>query len=117
VANRLCQLDQLSRWLERQALTAGELSEARAVEFASSRRAAGLVTWTSRPSVALPLGYLREISVVPVPAPVALGKGRKRRATTLTAETVKVMRAWLTERHGQPDEPLFPTRQGRPLSR
>ena len=46
-----------------------------------------------------------------------LGKGRKRRATTLTGETVTVMRAWLTERQGQPDEPLFPTRQGQPLSR
>ena len=46
-----------------------------------------------------------------------LGKGRKRRATTLTGETVKVLRAWLKERQGQPDEPLFPTRQGRPLSR
>ena len=46
-----------------------------------------------------------------------LGKGRKRRATTLTGETVKVLRAWLKERQGHPDEPLFPTRQGRPLSR
>jgi integrase/recombinase XerD len=46
-----------------------------------------------------------------------LGKGRKRRATTLTAELVKVLRAWIKERHGQPEEPLFPTRQGRPLSR
>ena len=46
-----------------------------------------------------------------------LGKGRKRRATTLTRETVTVLRAWLKERRGQPDEPLFPTRQGRPLSR
>ncbi len=46
-----------------------------------------------------------------------LGKGRKRRATTLTGETVKVLRAWLKERQGQPDAPLFPTRQGRPLSR
>jgi len=46
-----------------------------------------------------------------------LGKGRKRRATTLTGETVKVLRAWLKERQGQPDEPLFPTQQGRPLSR
>ena len=45
------------------------------------------------------------------------GKGRKKRATTLTSETVKVMRQWLTERHGQPADPLFPTRQGRPLSR
>jgi integrase/recombinase XerD len=46
-----------------------------------------------------------------------LGKGRKKRATTLTAETVKVLRAWIKERQDQPDEPLFPTRQGRPLSR
>jgi integrase/recombinase XerD len=46
-----------------------------------------------------------------------LGKGRKRRATTLTGETVKILRAWLKERYGQPEEPLFPTRQGRALSR
>ena len=45
------------------------------------------------------------------------GKGRKKRATTLTGETTKVMRQWLTERHGQPADPLFPTRQGQPLSR
>jgi len=37
------------------------------------------------------------------------GKGRKKRATTLTGETVKVMRQWLTGRHGQPADPLFPT--------
>ena len=35
----------------------------------------------------------------------------------LTGETVAILRAWLTERRGQPDEPLFPTRQGRSLSR
>ena len=46
-----------------------------------------------------------------------LGKGRKRRATTLTGETVRVLRAWTKERRGQPEEPLFPTRQGRALSR
>src|SRR6516225_10225891 len=46
-----------------------------------------------------------------------LGKGRKRRATTLTGETVKILRAWLKERCGQPEKPLFPTRQGRTLSR
>ena len=46
------------------------------------------------------------------------GKGRKMRSPTLTHETVAVIRAWLTElRGGQPDQPLFPTRQGRPLSR
>jgi len=45
------------------------------------------------------------------------GKGRKERATPLTAETQSVLRAWLQERRGQPGDPLFPTRQGRPLSR
>ena len=45
------------------------------------------------------------------------GKGRKRRATTLTPETVMVLRAWLKERQGQPEDPLFPTRQGQPLTR
>jgi integrase len=45
------------------------------------------------------------------------GKGRKKRATILTSETVGVLRVWLAERRGEPNEPLFPTRQGRPLSR
>jgi integrase/recombinase XerD len=45
------------------------------------------------------------------------GKGRKMRSPTLTRETVAVLRVWLTELHGQPDQPLFPTRQGGPLSR
>ena len=74
VANRLWQLDQLSRWLEREGLGAGELTLARAAEFASSRRVAGLVSWASPLSAALPLEYLREIGVVvPPPAPVADG--------------------------------------------
>jgi site-specific recombinase XerD len=46
-----------------------------------------------------------------------LGKGRKNRTTPLTGETVAVLRQWLTERGGAPQDPLFPTRQGRPLSR
>ena len=46
-----------------------------------------------------------------------LGKGRKKRATPLTGETVTVLRQWLKERQGEPDDALFPTRQGRPLSR
>jgi integrase/recombinase XerD len=45
------------------------------------------------------------------------GKGRKRRTATLTRETVAVLRQWLKERQGQPEHPLFPTRQGRPLTR
>ncbi len=46
-----------------------------------------------------------------------LGKGRKKRATPLTEETAAVLRQWLTERGGALEDPLFPTRQGRPLSR
>jgi site-specific recombinase XerD len=38
------------------------------------------------------------------------GKGRKKRTTNPTPETVAVLRQWLKERQGQPDEPLFPTR-------
>ena len=45
------------------------------------------------------------------------GKGRKQRCTPLTRQTVTTLRAWLRERHGQPDDPLFPTGRGRALSR
>ncbi len=44
------------------------------------------------------------------------GKGRKQRATPLTAHTVSVLHSWLTERHNQPTGPLFPTSRGRRLS-
>ena len=46
-----------------------------------------------------------------------LGKGRKQRITPLTKQTVAVMRAWTRERDGQPNEPLFATSTGRPLTR
>ncbi len=46
-----------------------------------------------------------------------MGKGRKERATPLTALTVAVMRGWLAERGGEPGDPLFPTRTGTRLSR
>jgi integrase/recombinase XerD len=45
------------------------------------------------------------------------GKGRKQRITPLTKVTVAVLRAWLAERAGQPDQPLFPARDGGRLSR
>ena len=45
------------------------------------------------------------------------GKRRKQRATPLTKHTVAVLREWIRERNGQPDEPLFPTSRGRALSR
>jgi integrase/recombinase XerD len=44
------------------------------------------------------------------------GKGRKDRITPLTASTVSVLRSWMTERAGSPDDPLFPTNRGGPMS-
>lgn len=46
-----------------------------------------------------------------------LGKGRKQRCTPLSSQTVAVLRTWLKERQGRPEDPLFPTSRGRPLSR
>jgi len=47
----------------------------------------------------------------------AFGKGRRQRATPLTRQTVAVLRDWLNERDGQPQQPLFTTSRGRALSR
>jgi len=46
-----------------------------------------------------------------------LGKGRKERVAPLTAQTVAVLKVWTRERAGEPPDPLFPTRTGRPLTR
>lgn len=45
------------------------------------------------------------------------GKGRKDRITPMTRETVAVLQGWLHERTGRPEDPLFPSRRGTPLSR
>ncbi len=45
------------------------------------------------------------------------GKGRKERVTPLTGSTLATLRSWLAERDGDAADPLFPTRQGRRLSR
>jgi site-specific recombinase XerC len=45
------------------------------------------------------------------------GKGRKLRSVPLIEQTQAVLAAWLSERGGQPQDPLFPTRTGRRLSR
>jgi site-specific recombinase XerD len=45
------------------------------------------------------------------------GKGRKDRCTPLTRQSVQVLRAWLAERGGQPQEALFCSRRGAALSR
>jgi integrase/recombinase XerD len=46
-----------------------------------------------------------------------LGKGRKQRCTPLRPETAKMLEAWLRERHGRPEDPLFPSIRGGTLSR
>jgi len=46
-----------------------------------------------------------------------LGKGRKQRCTPLTAPTVEVLRVWMRERQGGPQDSAFPTSTGRSLSR
>ena len=45
-----------------------------------------------------------------------LGKGRKHRITPLIPVTVATLKVWVAERAGSPDDPLFPTREGRRLS-
>jgi integrase/recombinase XerD len=45
------------------------------------------------------------------------GKGRKSRATPLRSEVVAVLRTWMKERQGTPQDTLFPTRAGTPLTR
>ena len=45
------------------------------------------------------------------------GKGRKQRTVPLTRPVQDVLKVWLTERAGSTNDPLFPTRTGRPLSR
>ena len=45
-----------------------------------------------------------------------VGKGRKQRVTPLTSQTVGVLNVWLRERVGNPIDPLFPSRRGRPLT-
>lgn len=48
---------------------------------------------------------------------VCHGKGRKERITPLTPATVKLVRDWFAEQQMGPDNPVFPTRRGTPLSR
>ena len=46
-----------------------------------------------------------------------LGKGRKQRCTPLRPETARMLAAWLRERQGQPENPVFPSIRGGELSR
>jgi integrase/recombinase XerD len=68
VSQRIWQFDHLSRWLEREGLRPDQLTPARQEQFLAARRAAGYRTWVSARSLRVPLAYLREVGVVPVPA-------------------------------------------------
>ncbi len=46
-----------------------------------------------------------------------IGKGPKERRTPLTPPTKTMLNAWLRERAGGPEDPLFPTITGKRLSR
>lgn len=59
---------------------------------------------------------LRDVSLSTGAHCRVIGKGRKARAAMLTSETVAILRQWLRERKGEPDDPLFPTRRGGPLT-
>jgi integrase/recombinase XerD len=59
----------------------------------------------------------RDVNLAAAPHVQTLGKGRKERITPLTKQTADILRTWMRERAGNPDDPLFPTSRGRPLSR
>ncbi len=46
-----------------------------------------------------------------------VGKGRKQRATPLREEAAAILGSWLRECHGLPQDPVFPSIRGGPLSR
>jgi integrase/recombinase XerD len=46
-----------------------------------------------------------------------IGKGRKQRSTPISVETARVLRSWMDEAGGQPEDPLFPGPRGGPLTR
>lgn len=57
-----------------------------------------------------------DVKLAPPTHVACLGKGRKRRETPLSADTVRVLRAWMRERDGTDQEPLLPSRLGGHLS-
>ena len=46
-----------------------------------------------------------------------LGKGRKERCTPLRPEAARMLNAWLRQRQGRPEDPVFPSVRGGRLSR
>src|SRR5438477_3707473 len=67
ISDRLWHFAQLSRWLEDERLGVAGLTSAVGERFVASRRAAGQVTLVARPSMRLPLEYLRLTGAAPRP--------------------------------------------------
>jgi integrase/recombinase XerD len=65
IPKRVWQLGLISRWLEREGLSADRLTPERLEQFVAAHRAAGYATWISRLSTRLPVEFLREVGVVP----------------------------------------------------
>jgi integrase len=60
---------------------------------------------------------LQDVEVGVGPHVRCLGKGRKTRCTPLRPEVAKILKTWLQERRGEPEDPVFPSsRGGAPLS-
>ncbi|MFC9363532.1 tyrosine-type recombinase/integrase [Rhodococcus sp. NPDC057014] len=55
-------------------------------------------------------------TTIPGAAVRTMGKGRRERATPLTRQTLAVLRPWLKETCPLPGAPVFPTRNGTPMS-
>ncbi len=58
-----------------------------------------------------------DVHLGPGPHVQCTGKGRKERCTPVTTQVARALRAWLDERGGRPDSPVFPTSRGQRLSR
>ena len=108
VGHRLWQLELVSRWLDREGLSVEELTPERFVEFAQARRAAGYRSWISPMSMRAPLGYLRELGIVPA-AVLSMPAGP-------VEEVLEGYRRWLLDERGakertfvrfEPDARLF----------
>jgi site-specific recombinase XerD len=63
VRHRMSQWSALGRWLEAEGLGPWELTDGVAERHVAARRSAGLATWVSTRSLALPLTYLRRAGV------------------------------------------------------
>jgi len=57
-----------------------------------------------------------DVTTGPGPHVRCQGKGRKMRCTPLRADVVALLRSWLAERKGAPNDPLFPSSRGGHLS-